>query len=125
MTEKKPGDIMPASSNGVFREFVMRLKLILRLMGDNRVSFLLKLLPIGALAYLISPVDLAPGLALPIIGALDDAAVVSLGAYLFVELCPPGVVKEHLSALASGYVSGSSSSNEVVDAEVKDITDEK
>jgi len=114
---------MPAPSNGVFKEFVTRLKLVLRLMGDGRVSFLLKLLPIGALAYLISPVDLAPGLALPIIGALDDAAVVSLGAYLFVELCPPGVVKEHLRALTSGEESPASS--DVVDAEVRDVTDEK
>ena len=123
MTEKRPGEIMPAPSNGVFKEFVMRLKLVLRLMGDSRVSFLLKLLPISALAYLIWPVDLAPGLALPVIGALDDAAVVSLGAYLFVELCPPGVVKEHLRALASG--DDSSSSSDVVDAEVRDVTDEK
>ena len=123
MTEKRPGDIMPAPSNGVFKEFVTRLKLVLRLMVDGRVSFLLKLLPIGALAYLISPVDLAPGLALPIIGALDDAAVVSLGAYLFVELCPPGVVKEHLRALTSGEESPASS--DVVDAEVRDVTDEK
>lgn len=121
MTEHRPGDIMPAPSGGVLREFVMRLKLILRLMGDRRVSFLLKLLPIGALAYLISPIDLAPGFALPIVGALDDAAVVSLGAYLFVELCPPGVVKEHLRALASGY----EMNNDVVDAEVKDISNEQ
>ncbi|MEW5939894.1 MAG: DUF1232 domain-containing protein, partial [Chloroflexota bacterium] len=75
-----------------------------------------------ALAYLISPVDFAPGVALPIIGALDDAAIVSLGMYLFVELAPPNVVKEHLQELSSNL---DSSGGDVVDAEVKDISDQK
>ncbi len=33
------------------------------------------------------------------IGPIDDVAVIWLGSYLFVELCPPDVVKEHTDAL--------------------------
>ena len=124
MPDKKPGDIMVAPSGGVVKEFVLRLKLILRLMSDRRVNFLLKLLPVASLAYLIWPIDLAPGLALPIIGALDDAAIVGLGAYLFVELCPPGVVQEHMKSLSSNLASAPAA-DEVVDAEATDLPDDK
>ena len=35
----------------------------------------------------------------PTLLRLDDAAVVGLGMYLFLELCPPDVVQEHKEAL--------------------------
>src|SRR5512147_254309 len=44
---------------GVFQDLAIRIKLILRLMGDSRVNPLAKILPIGALVYWIVP-DLAP-----------------------------------------------------------------
>jgi uncharacterized membrane protein YkvA (DUF1232 family) len=87
-------------------------------MGDNRISAFLKILPLASLAYLISPVDLAPGAIFPVIGALDDAAILWIGSTLFVELCPPGVVREHMDTLemeADGDV------GEIVDAESRDI----
>jgi len=124
MADKKPGDIMVTPSGGVVKDFVLRLKLILRLMSDRRVNFLLKLLPVASLAYLIWPIDLAPGLALPIIGALDDAAVLGLGAYLFVELCPPGVVQEHMKSLTSNF-DVEPTADDIVDAEATDLPDDK
>ena len=120
MTEKKPGDIMVPPSGGVIRETVLRLKLILRLMGDSRVNFLLKVLPVASLGYLFWPVDLVS--IIPAISALDDIAIVGLGAYLFVELCPQDVVQEHMKELSSN-VSSAQTSDEVVDAESRDISD--
>lgn len=79
-------------SSGFFSGISEHLKLVLRLMGDRRVSPFLKLIPIGTLAYLFIP-DL-------IIGPIDDAAIIGLGLYLFVELCPPEIVEEHRAALA-------------------------
>ena len=75
---------------GFIDGLVMRIKLILRLMADKRVHPLLKLIPIGSLIYLVMP---------DIPGPFDDAAVMWLGSYLFVELCPPNVVEEHLATL--------------------------
>ena len=92
-------DIMSNQNSGFFQDLVLRLKLILRLMGDRRINFLLKLLPIAAAIYVVSPVDLIPGLVLPVIGALDDAAVIWLGSTLFVTLCPDDIVQEHTNAL--------------------------
>jgi len=85
------------TKGGVFNELSSYIKLILRLMGDRRVPFYLKLIPIGSLVYFLFP-DL-------FIGPIDDALVVWLTTYLFIELCPPDVVQEHrdaLSQIASG-----------------------
>ena len=122
MTERKPGKLI-VPQGGMLRDFVKRLKLIARLMGDRRVNFFLKSLPLASVAYLIFPFDLAPGVAFPIIGALDDAAILWIGSTLFVELCPPNVVKEHMKELESNL--DESSSGEVVDAEATDMDDDK
>jgi len=90
MSEEKDRKIIP-SNGGIFNDLATRIKLVIRLIGDPRVSPLLKILPIGALLYFIIP-DLA-------IGPIDDVAVVWLGSYLFVELCPPEIVQEHMEAL--------------------------
>lgn len=90
MSEKKPRTIAPYSG-GVFQGLANRIKLILRLMGDSRVSPLLKVIPIASLVYLVFP-DFVPG-------PIDDAAIIWLSTYLFVELCPPDVVQEHLNAI--------------------------
>lgn len=103
---------------GVLKEFLKQAKLVGRLISDRRVNGLLKLIPIASIAYLISPVDLIPGLAVPLLGALDDAAVVWIGTTLFIELCPPDVVQEHRNAL-EGY--SPDDSGEIIDAETKDI----
>jgi uncharacterized membrane protein YkvA (DUF1232 family) len=75
----------------LYSDFASRIKLILRLMGDRRVSLLLKLIPIGALIYFFIP-DL-------VIGPLDDVFILWLASYLFIELCPPHIVEEHKMAL--------------------------
>src|SRR3989337_1254795 len=116
MTERKPGKLI-VPQGGMLRDFVKRLKLIARLMGDRRVNFFLKSLPLASVAYLIFPFDLAPGVAFPIIGALDDAAILWIGSTLFVELCPPNVVKAHMKELESNLEDSDSSLGEVVDAE--------
>ncbi len=118
MADKQPSKMIVPPQGGMMRDFIARLKLISRLMGDRRVSIFLKLLPLASLAYLIMPLDLASGIALPIIGALDDAAILWIGSTLFVELSPPKVVKEHMDELASSM---DDSSDDVVDAEATDV----
>jgi|SRR5687768_12648538 len=122
MSERKSGKVV-VPQGGMMSDVVKRLKLIARLMGDSRVNVFLKALPLASVAYLIFPFDLAPGVVFPIIGALDDAAILWLGSNLFVELCPDDVVKEHMQAIDSNL--GSSSSGEVVDAEATDMYDDK
>ena len=119
MTDKKPGKLMVPPQGGMLRDFVTRLKLITRLMGDGRVNFFIKFLPLASLAYRFWPID---AIALPIVGVLDDAAILWIGSTLFVELCPPAVVQEHINELTSNLDDDTS---DVVDAESTDVDTDK
>jgi uncharacterized membrane protein YkvA (DUF1232 family) len=91
--------IVPSENRGFFPDLILRIKLILRLIADRRVNVFVKLIPVAAVIYVILPVDLIPEVALPVVGYLDDAAVLWMGISLFVSLCPDEVVKEHMNAL--------------------------
>ncbi|MGA2505333.1 MAG: YkvA family protein [Anaerolineales bacterium] len=119
-------DIIHNQNSGFFQDLITRLKLILRLMGDKRINFFLKILPIAAAIYVISPVDLLPGAVFPVIGALDDAVVFWLGTTLFVALCPDDIVQEHTNAI-NKVVSGTwreaheqDETGEIIHAEASD-----
>ena len=116
MADKKSKNIT-VSQGGVLRNIVLQSRLILRLLGDRRVSAWTKLIPIGTLIYLVSPIDLIMGI--PGVAALDDAAIIWFGSNLFVELCPPNVVKEHMDELQSNI----DDAEEVIDAETTDVDD--
>lgn len=118
MADKKTRKIVVSPQRGMTREVVTRLKLILKLMGDRRVSPWVKLIPIGAIAYLVSPLDIIMGI--PGLAALDDAAILWMGSNLFVELCPQNVVQEHMKELDSNL---EGTSEEIVDAESTDVND--
>ena len=120
MADKKPNKLLIPPQGGMLKEFVARLKLIARLMGDRRVNILLKALPLASVAYLFMPADLIP--IVPVISALDDAAVLWIGSTLFVELCPPAVVQEHMKDLTSNVTDVAS--EEIVDAEATDVDGE-
>ena len=92
-------DILKNKDSGFFQDLILRIKLIMRLVGDKRVNIFLKILPVGGLIYLVSPIDIIPDIALPVVGYLDDALVVWLCSTLFVALCPDEVVQEHMNAL--------------------------
>jgi len=115
MTKKNPRKTIH-SNNNFIDDIVFQIKLILRLLTDSRINVLLKLIPFGSIAYFLIP-DL-------IIGPFDDAAVIWLGFYLFIELCPPEIVEEHRMALQK-VIPGEWSdeqTDEVVDGEFKDVS---
>jgi uncharacterized membrane protein YkvA (DUF1232 family) len=105
---EKTKQISPAGI-GVFQEIYFRIRLILRLMRDRRVSALLKVIPVAALAYLVWPIDIP--------GPIDDAGVLWLGSSIFIDLCPPDVVAEHMTALGRGL---DRADENIIDAEFKD-----
>lgn len=111
MDNKKDYRLNPAGKIGFLQGLTVQIKLIMRLMGDKRVSPLLKLLPIGTLVYLVVP-DLMPG-------PIDDALVIWLGSYLFIELCPPEVVAEHKMAL-QGDLPDAANTKPIQDEDVVD-----
>jgi hypothetical protein len=114
MSKNSPGSIVP-SNGGFLHELALQVKLILRLIADPRVNPLLKILPVGSLLYCLIP-DLA-------VGPIDDGAVVFIGMYLFVELCPPEVVEEHRRLLERP--AAANPSEEIIDAEFHSVNEEQ
>jgi len=119
----KKNEIRFSQDSGFFQDLLLRFRLILRLMADRRVNFLLKLLPIAAAVYVVSPIDLIPGAVLPFIGALDDATVIWLCSTLFLSLCPEEVLQEHSDALHK-VVSGTWRESPAPDAALQPPADE-
>ena len=110
---------------GLIQGFTNQIRLIGKLMVDSRISPLLKLLPVGALVYLVVPTDLMPLL------PFDDAAVLWIGGTLFLELCPQDIVREYRLAIekgSSGVVDdpaaaeGSAPAGDVIDGEYYDVS---
>ncbi len=97
---------LPGPSQGnIIQQTILQIRLVWRLMRDPRVLWLLKLVPVGGLLYVFFPFDLLIDLA-PIIGQLDDAGILLGSLVLFVQMCPPDVVKEHWDDLTTVTVKG-------------------
>ncbi len=124
----KKKSIIPAQNTGLIQDVVRHIKLIWLLIKDKRVNVFLKFLPIASLVYLVSPIDMLPGMVVPVIGALDDAAIIWIGTSLFISLCPENIVQEHTHALErtlTGIWKNSESEDEIVDAIARDVTEDQ
>ncbi len=96
-SEKPSASLQKADPNkffGWFEEFFGQFRLGWRLLLDGRVSVFTKIIPVLTTAYILSPIDLFPDLALGF-GQLDDLAVFLIGLRLFIDMCPPELVDEH------------------------------
>ena len=69
------------------------LKLVWRLFTDKRVPTFTKIIPLLALAYLVSPYDIV-GDRIPLLGQLDDVIVVGILFLLFIAASPNHVVAD-------------------------------
>jgi uncharacterized membrane protein YkvA (DUF1232 family) len=59
------------------------------------VPFVTKLVPIAAIVYLVSPLNFVNEW-IPVLGQIDDLAVVLLAIKLFIDLAPKDVVRQHV-----------------------------
>ena len=101
-----PTPSLPGPKGNLVKQTLLQLRLIWRLMRDPRVNWLLKLIPIGGVGYLLlGPLDLITDF-FPVLGLTDDAGIILGSLWLFIEMCPPDIVKEHLDDLTSVTVKG-------------------
>ena len=95
--------LRPPKDVGDAVELIRRLPTYIRLawalLRDPRVPGGQKLILAGIVGYLILPIDLIPDF-VPVLGQLDDIAVVLLGLDLFIRSAPQEIVDEHLSRIA-------------------------
>ncbi len=102
-------------SPGFWVELINSFRLAWRLIRDNRVPWIIKLVPLIVLIYIISPLDFIPDFIVGI-GQLDDLTILILGVQVFILLSPRSIVQQHrdeINGVSRG--GGSSASNEVID----------
>ena len=83
----------------LIRRLPTYIRLVWALLRDGRVPAQQKLILAGIGAYLFFPIDLIPDF-VPVLGQLDDLAVVLLGLDLFIRSAPADIVEEHLMKIS-------------------------
>ena len=85
----------PEETVGLLSNLLHEGQLVFQLLGDPRVASTMKIvIPLMAVLYVLSPVDLIPDF-IPVLGQMDDLAILALAVKLFISLAPPQVVAEH------------------------------
>jgi len=86
----------------MFQDTLNRARLTWRLLRDERVSISFKAIPIFAIIYVLSPIDLIPFF------PIDDIAIVLFAMQIFIDSVPEAVVNEHRRALGIALEGGQS-----------------
>jgi uncharacterized membrane protein YkvA (DUF1232 family) len=81
-------------------ELVKNLRLTWRLLRDPLVPVWFKFIPLGAVVYILLPLDLVPDWMLGL-GQVDDLGLFLLSLKLFLDLCPSEIVQRHLAQMSS------------------------
>ena len=91
----------PLQMRGLIMFLPQFVRVFWRLMHDARISVLAKAVPFFGVLALISPPLLELDF-IPIIGELDWILIGFICLKIFIWLCPPDVVREHVSNVARG-----------------------
>lgn len=73
-------------------------KLAWALVRDRRLGHAHRALVLGGVAYLLSPIDLIPGI-IPVLGQIDDLAVTLLSLRTVLRRLPSHLADEHLTSV--------------------------
>ena len=73
-------------------------KLAANMVRDDRVPARAKAALIVGGVYVVSPIDLIPGI-IPVLGQIDDLVVIMMAIGSATRLCPPELVDEHLETV--------------------------
>lgn len=87
-------------SAGLLSEVVSNARLAWKLFRDPRVAKATKILIPGIVAvYVLLPIDILPDF-IPVLGQLDDLAVIALAIKFFIDISPPWLVQHYRDELA-------------------------
>lgn len=81
-----------------------QIALVWKLMRDERISRRLKAIPVLAVLYILSPIDLIPGF-IPILGQMDDLGILLWAISAFLKRVPEDVLADYRSTAAAAPVS--------------------
>ncbi|MGD8791798.1 MAG: DUF1232 domain-containing protein [Anaerolineae bacterium] len=124
MSKRRSSSDLKASA-GFLGNLARQARLAWRLWQDSRVPGWVKLVPVAGLVYLLSPIDFIPDLMLPGLGEVDDVVMLLLALKVFVDLSPPGIVREHLEDLFGAPKKARSGEKEYIDAPYRVLDPDK
>ena len=105
------------SRPAVLRTLFSHVQLAVRLVREPGVPLITKALPLLAVLYVISPLDLVPDV-IPVLGQLDDLGIILIAIEVFLRLCPQAAVAFHRGAIVqSRPYSPMSPSDDFIDTE--------
>ncbi len=88
------------------KEIINQGKLVWNLFRDPNVSPLVRFgIPLIGLVYIISPIDVIPDV-IPVLGQMDDVAVIMLLTQLFISLAPDNIVAMYRQAAQAAQSAG-------------------
>lgn len=79
------------------------IKMAYWLMRQRDVPIVAKAIPILALLYVVAPIDFVPD-ALPVLGQMDDIAIIMLGVRAFLRMAPPAVTGRYEADVMEGTI---------------------
>jgi uncharacterized membrane protein YkvA (DUF1232 family) len=122
VTKQSSGGTNTQSKSGILTEIMRNAQLAWHLLTDRRVSLLTKLIIPGLmLGYLIFPADLLPDF-IPVLGQLDDLAILALGIKIFIQLVPKDIVREYRgewTGTPSAGPAGPTDNGDTIDADYR------
>lgn len=83
---------------GIARRLPRYVQLATRLLRDDRITTRQKAPLLGAMGYVVSPIDLVPGI-IPVVGQLDDLMVLLSALNRTVKGVPQPIADEHFAAV--------------------------
>jgi len=86
-----------------FEAIIKELRLVWRLILDPRVPLWVKGIPLAALIYVLSPLDLIPDWLIGL-GQLDDLGILIGSLRLFRSMVPEAIVHEHLEIIEGDVI---------------------
>jgi uncharacterized membrane protein YkvA (DUF1232 family) len=89
--------------DSLFDRWMVEARLLWRLWTDSRVSFWPKLIPVAAVLYILSPVDLIPDVLIGL-GQLDDIGILLASLRVFKSMVPDYLIREHMELLSGQVV---------------------
>jgi len=97
---------------GFFDDLMLKIRLTIKLVQDERIDLMVRAIPVLCLVYLIVPIDL-------LIGPIDDALIIYFGMDFFISLCPRDIVESTLQEL-QGAGQMDDPDETIIDAEFKE-----
>jgi len=76
------------------------IKLVWQLLGDGRVPIFAKLIFGLSVGYVLWPFDLIPDFVIPLLGQIDDVAILLGGVKYLLNQTPSAVLEEHLAKIS-------------------------